>query len=168
MKWALLSVWDKTGIVQLAEELSRHQFNIMSSGGTGKALAEAGIRFTEVSSYTGFPEMRIVCLDRTVEVVDHVKEIDGEPLVGTADVGFPVAFAAFPEVLEVRSKAQESFVQFIVGLLLRIRPGLSTSCRILGHSGFCHGLFRLFAPVFCIAHSTSHSMFQYLLHCSSI
>jgi len=57
MKWALLSVWDKTGIVQLAEELSRHQFSIMSSGGTGKALAEAGIRFTEVSSYTGFPEM---------------------------------------------------------------------------------------------------------------
>jgi len=57
MKWALLSVWDKTGIIQLAGELARHQFNIMSSGGTGKVLAEAGIKFTEVSSYTGFPEM---------------------------------------------------------------------------------------------------------------
>ncbi len=57
MKWALLSVWDKTGIVELAEELSRQKYNIMSSGGTGKALAEAGIKFTEVSSYTGFPEM---------------------------------------------------------------------------------------------------------------
>lgn len=57
MKWALLSVWDKTGIIDLARELTSHKYNIMSSGGTGKALAVAGIKFTEVSSYTGFPEM---------------------------------------------------------------------------------------------------------------
>jgi phosphoribosylaminoimidazolecarboxamide formyltransferase/IMP cyclohydrolase len=57
MKWALLSVWDKTGIIELAKELLIHKYSIMSSGGTGKALAEAGVKFTEVSSYTGFPEM---------------------------------------------------------------------------------------------------------------
>lgn len=57
MKWALLSVWDKTGIIDLARELLAAKFSLMSSGGTGKALAEAGIRYTEVSSYTGFPEM---------------------------------------------------------------------------------------------------------------
>jgi phosphoribosylaminoimidazolecarboxamide formyltransferase/IMP cyclohydrolase len=57
MKWALLSVWDKTGIIELAQELLIHKYSIMSSGGTGKALAEAGVKFTEVSSYTGFPEM---------------------------------------------------------------------------------------------------------------
>jgi phosphoribosylaminoimidazolecarboxamide formyltransferase / IMP cyclohydrolase len=57
MKWALLSVWDKSGIIDLARTLSGQKFNIMSSGGTGKALAEAGIKFTEVSKYTGFPEM---------------------------------------------------------------------------------------------------------------
>ncbi|MEI7858158.1 MAG: bifunctional phosphoribosylaminoimidazolecarboxamide formyltransferase/IMP cyclohydrolase [Methanomicrobiales archaeon] len=57
MKWALLSVWDKTGIVELARELIEQKYSIMSSGGTGKILAEAGIKFTEVSSYTGFPEM---------------------------------------------------------------------------------------------------------------
>jgi len=57
MKWALLSVWDKTGIIDLARELAAAKYSLMSSGGTGKALAEAGIRFTEVSSYTGFPEM---------------------------------------------------------------------------------------------------------------
>jgi phosphoribosylaminoimidazolecarboxamide formyltransferase/IMP cyclohydrolase len=57
MKWALLSVWDKTGIVGLAQELTKRKYSIMSSGGTGKTLAEAGIKFTEVSSYTGFPEM---------------------------------------------------------------------------------------------------------------
>ncbi len=57
MKWALLSVWDKTGIVELAQALVKNKYNILSSGGTGKALSEAGIPFTEVSSYTGFPEM---------------------------------------------------------------------------------------------------------------
>ena len=57
MKWALLSVWDKTGIIDLAKVLVGQKYNIMSSGGTGKELAEAGIKFTEVSSYTGFPEM---------------------------------------------------------------------------------------------------------------
>jgi len=57
MKWALLSVWDKTGIIELARGLLQQKFSIMSSGGTGKELATAGIPFTEVSSYTGFPEM---------------------------------------------------------------------------------------------------------------
>ncbi|MFA4860905.1 bifunctional phosphoribosylaminoimidazolecarboxamide formyltransferase/IMP cyclohydrolase [Methanoregula sp.] len=57
MKWALLSVWDKTGIIDLAQVLIEQKYSIMSSGGTGKSLAEAGIKFTEVSNYTGFPEM---------------------------------------------------------------------------------------------------------------
>jgi len=57
MKWALLSVWDKTGIIKLAQELTKQKYNILSSGGTGKELSGAGIKFTEVSSYTGFPEM---------------------------------------------------------------------------------------------------------------
>ncbi|MDD1717048.1 MAG: bifunctional phosphoribosylaminoimidazolecarboxamide formyltransferase/IMP cyclohydrolase [Methanoregulaceae archaeon] len=57
MKWALLSVWDKGGIVSLARTLEHNGIGIISSGGTGKALGEAGIRYTEVSDYTGFPEM---------------------------------------------------------------------------------------------------------------
>ncbi len=57
MKNALLSVWDKTGLVDLARVLAEHNINIISSGGTGKALSEAGIEFTEVSEYTGWPEM---------------------------------------------------------------------------------------------------------------
>lgn len=57
MKWALLSVWDKTGIIDLAQELIQQKYSLMSSGGTGKVLTEAGVKFTEVSSYTGFPEM---------------------------------------------------------------------------------------------------------------
>lgn len=57
MKWALISVWDKTDIIDLAKTLIERKYGIMSSGGTGKALGESGIKFTEVSSYTGFPEM---------------------------------------------------------------------------------------------------------------
>jgi phosphoribosylaminoimidazolecarboxamide formyltransferase/IMP cyclohydrolase len=57
MKWALLSVWDKTGIVDLAESLRDHQYGIISSGGTARMLHENGITVVEVSAYTGYPEM---------------------------------------------------------------------------------------------------------------
>ncbi|RXE56447.1 phosphoribosylaminoimidazolecarboxamide formyltransferase [Methanoculleus taiwanensis] len=57
MKWALLSVWDKTGILDLAKALVDADYGILSSGGTGSALREAGIPYTDVSSYTGSPEM---------------------------------------------------------------------------------------------------------------
>ena len=57
MKWALLSVWDKQGIVELAKTLDAAGVKILSSGGTGMVLKEAGIDFTEVSAYTGSTEM---------------------------------------------------------------------------------------------------------------
>ncbi|NYT21269.1 MAG: bifunctional phosphoribosylaminoimidazolecarboxamide formyltransferase/IMP cyclohydrolase [Methanomicrobiales archaeon] len=57
MKWALISVWDKRGIVDLARALADHKVGILSSGGTGSLLREAGIDFTEVAAYTGSPEM---------------------------------------------------------------------------------------------------------------
>ncbi|MGC9450430.1 MAG: bifunctional phosphoribosylaminoimidazolecarboxamide formyltransferase/IMP cyclohydrolase [Oceanipulchritudo sp.] len=57
-KTALLSVSDKTGIVPFAKELAtRHGFRILSTGGTARVLAEAGIGVVEVGDYTGFPEM---------------------------------------------------------------------------------------------------------------
>ena len=54
---ALLSVWDKTGIVEFARGLSRLGVEIVSSGGTGETLREAGVPVTELSEVTGFPEM---------------------------------------------------------------------------------------------------------------
>ncbi len=57
MTLALLSVWDKTGIVDLAKALAARKIGILSSGGTAKVLREAGIPVTDVSEYTGFPEM---------------------------------------------------------------------------------------------------------------
>ncbi|MBP2133882.1 phosphoribosylaminoimidazolecarboxamide formyltransferase/IMP cyclohydrolase [Methanomicrobium sp. W14] len=57
MKYALLSVWDKTGITELAECLVKNGYTVLSSGGTAKTLRNAGINVTEVSEYTGAPEM---------------------------------------------------------------------------------------------------------------
>jgi len=57
MKYALLSVWDKTGIIPLAQALNDNGYKILSSGGTAKILKEAGLDVTEVSEYTKAPEM---------------------------------------------------------------------------------------------------------------
>lgn len=57
IKRALISVSDKTGILDFARELSRRNVEILSTGGTFRLLKENGIPVTEVSSYTGFPEM---------------------------------------------------------------------------------------------------------------
>ncbi|WP_241623156.1 bifunctional phosphoribosylaminoimidazolecarboxamide formyltransferase/IMP cyclohydrolase [Rosenbergiella australiborealis] len=54
---ALLSVSDKTGIVDFARGLSEHGIELLSTGGTARLLADAGLPVTEVSDYTGFPEM---------------------------------------------------------------------------------------------------------------
>ena len=54
---ALLSVSDKTGIVELARKLVEYQFEIISSGGTAKTLQDAGISVIKVSDYTGSPEI---------------------------------------------------------------------------------------------------------------
>ncbi len=54
---ALISVSDKTGIVDFARTLAEHGVELLSTGGTYAALAEAGISVTEVSAHTGFPEI---------------------------------------------------------------------------------------------------------------
>jgi phosphoribosylaminoimidazolecarboxamide formyltransferase/IMP cyclohydrolase len=54
---ALLSVSDKTGILEFAKALDARGVALLSTGGTAKLLADAGLPVTEVSDYTGFPEM---------------------------------------------------------------------------------------------------------------
>ncbi len=54
---ALLSVSDKAGIVEFAQALSQRGVELLSTGGTARLLADAGLPVTEVSDYTGFPEM---------------------------------------------------------------------------------------------------------------
>ena len=56
-RYALLSVSDKKGIENLARGLVDLGFEILSTGGTAKALAASGLPITKVSDYTGFPEI---------------------------------------------------------------------------------------------------------------
>jgi len=54
---ALLSVSDKTGVLELARDLVALGVELLSTGGTAKALREAGIAVRDVSEVTGFPEI---------------------------------------------------------------------------------------------------------------
>jgi len=65
IKRALISVSDKTGIVEFASELEKLGVEIISTGGTAKALANSGIAVINVSDITGFPE----CLDGRVKTL---------------------------------------------------------------------------------------------------
>ena len=54
---ALLSVSDKSGVLEFARELHGQGVRLLSTGGTAKLLADAGLPVTEVADHTGFPEM---------------------------------------------------------------------------------------------------------------
>ncbi|MBE7030355.1 MAG: bifunctional phosphoribosylaminoimidazolecarboxamide formyltransferase/IMP cyclohydrolase [Ruminococcaceae bacterium] len=102
-KRALISVSDKTGVVEFAKNLAELGFEIISTGGTQKAIAEAGIPVINVSDITGFPE----CLDGRVKTLhpnihagvlamrsnpDHMRQLE-ELGVETIDV---VAINLYP------------------------------------------------------------------------
>src|SRR4249919_73552 len=57
MPRALLSVSDKTGVADLGRGLASRGFELVSTGGTARALTDAGLTVTNVSDLTGFPEM---------------------------------------------------------------------------------------------------------------
>lgn len=65
-KQALISVSDKSGVVEFARELVELGYHILSTGGTAKLLVKEGIACQEVADYTGFPEM----LDGRVKTLD--------------------------------------------------------------------------------------------------
>jgi len=65
MKRALISVSDKTGVVEFAEKITELGYEIISTGGTAKALEYAGIKVINISDVTGFPE----CLDGRVKTL---------------------------------------------------------------------------------------------------
>ncbi len=85
---AIVSVWDKTGIVELARALTAAGYEILATGKTAAAIRDAGIPVTEVADYTGSPEIlggRVKTLhpkiaggilttrqDKTVEPIDIV------------------------------------------------------------------------------------------------
>ncbi len=84
---ALISVSDKTGLVEFAGRSRRSGVEILSTGGSARALRDAGVPVKEVSDHTGFPEI----LDGRVKTL--VPQIHGG-ILGRRDVrGAPVADA---------------------------------------------------------------------------
>ena len=75
MKRAILSVSDKTGIVELARRLVNQGVTLLSTGGTMKAIEQAGIPVTGVSDVTGFPE----CLDGRVKTLHPMIHVACSP-----------------------------------------------------------------------------------------
>jgi len=83
---ALVSVWDKTGLEPFCRTLAEHGVQIVSSGGTARALEEAGIPVVPVSEVTGFPEIldgRVKTLNPRIhggilarkEIPDHLEQL---------------------------------------------------------------------------------------------
>lgn len=92
VKRALLSVFDKTGIVELAQKLSDHGVELLSTGGTAKALKDAGLACKDISEITNFPEImdgRVKTLHPNVhggllnirDDVDHAASMDEHGIV---------------------------------------------------------------------------------------
>ena len=54
---ALISVFDKTGVLEIAKRLAALKIEILSTGGTAKLLRESGVSVKDVSEFTGWPEM---------------------------------------------------------------------------------------------------------------
>jgi phosphoribosylaminoimidazolecarboxamide formyltransferase/IMP cyclohydrolase len=85
---ALLSVSDKTGLAELGQALARHDVELVSTGGTAKALRDAGLEVRDISDLTGFPEM----MDGRVKTL-HPKVLGGV-LAVRADPEHVAAMAA--------------------------------------------------------------------------
>ena len=107
---ALISVYDKTGIVEFAKELTALGIEVISTGGTAKVISDAGIMVTEVSEITKFPEIldgRVKTLHPFVhggilarrDIENHLKQIE-ELGIATIDI---VAVNLYPFVETIKS-----------------------------------------------------------------
>ena len=94
IKQALISVSDKTGVLEFAQGLAAQGVKLLSTGGTAKMLRDAGLTVTEIGDYTGFPEMldgRVKTLHPKVhggilarrDLAEHMATIDahGIPMI---------------------------------------------------------------------------------------
>ncbi len=88
IKRALLSVSDKTGLIELAQALAERGVELVSTGGTAKALRDAGLSVRDVSDVTGFPEM----MDGRVKTLHPM--IHGGLLAVRDDAGHVAAMTA--------------------------------------------------------------------------
>ena len=89
---ALISVSDKTGVAEIASELVRLGYRILSTGGTARLLTQSGVAVTEVGAYTGFPEMldgRVKTLHPKVHAGILARRDDPAHMQALAAAGLP-------------------------------------------------------------------------------
>jgi len=121
-KYALISVFDKTAIVDFAKELVKFDYKILSTGGTFKKLQEAGLSPIQVSDYTGFPEImngRVKTLHPKIhggilgqrENPSHVKEAENNGIDWIDMV--VVNLYPFEEVVANKESTQEEIIENI-------------------------------------------------------
>jgi phosphoribosylaminoimidazolecarboxamide formyltransferase / IMP cyclohydrolase len=122
IKTALISVSDKTGIIDLAKGLADLDIKIISTGGTAKSIKESGIDVTEVSEYTGFQEImngRVKTLHPKIhggllavrDNEDHMKQI-GDLGIDTIDL-VVVNLYPFEKTISKENVSQEEAVENI-------------------------------------------------------
>ena len=117
---AILSVSDKTGIVEFAIALEELGYEVVSTGGTARTLQENGVAVTGISEITGFPE----CLDGRVKTLhpmvhagilamrgnpDHMRQVEAVSYThldvykrqGVGRIGFRKPFRYLPVTIEI-------------------------------------------------------------------
>jgi phosphoribosylaminoimidazolecarboxamide formyltransferase/IMP cyclohydrolase len=118
-KTALLSVYDKAGVVELASGLAELGWRLLSSGGTARALSDAGLTVTDVAELTGFPAIlghRVVTLHPAVHAglladLDQPEHRDDLARLGIEPIGllvvnlYPFASAPGIELIDVGGPA---------------------------------------------------------------
>jgi phosphoribosylaminoimidazolecarboxamide formyltransferase/IMP cyclohydrolase len=93
LRRAVISVWDKGGIVEFAQALVRWDVEIVATGGTERALREAGIRVVSVSEITGFPEIlggRVKTLHPKILAGILARKDDPAQLKQAEELGIPL------------------------------------------------------------------------------
>ena len=118
---ALLSVSDKTGLIDFARGLSALGIRLLSTGGTARTLTAAGLPVTEIGAYTGFPEM----LDGRVKTL-HPRVHAG--ILARRDV------AAHRSALSEHNIATREAVAITGGDLSTLNDVVSRECRFLTRS----------------------------------
>jgi phosphoribosylaminoimidazolecarboxamide formyltransferase/IMP cyclohydrolase len=110
IKRALVSVSDKTGLVDFARRLARHSIELVSTGGTARTLREAGLEVRDVSDVTGFPEI----LDGRVKTL-HPKVHGG--------------LLAIRDNVDHRRQVEENQIEYIDMVVVNLYPFRETIAR---------------------------------------
>jgi len=134
---ALLSVSDKTKIVELAEGLIENGFDIISSGGTASVIRDAGLDVTEVSDITGFPEIlggRVKTLHPKIhggllfQIGKHEKDIE-EHALPQIDL-IAVNLYPFQKVTAGEHEIEEAVEQIDIGGVALLRAAAKNHERV--------------------------------------